>query len=304
MSIYPPAPPTVSGDLTTINRFLSSPAAVTQRLRELTMQRFIADFLLAERTPAPSGTIQVESFEPLYLATDPRPVNPGSEYPRGSETRPTTTLASVTKWGQELPLTDEAISRYRTNSVDRVLRKLANNTVRTVDTTTLAVVAAAVTQTQAAVASWATTATARPFLDIMLAKAVIDTRDEGFVADTVVLTPILFARLADLVTNILPREGGDGVVATGNIPEFAGLTFVTSTRLPVSSQPLVCDRQLLGGMAFEDVASPEWDGSSATGPEVRVRRDPTGNDQWLLGSRRVVVPYVVEPGAGVFITGA
>ena len=47
--IYPPAPPTLSGDILTISRFLNSPALVQRRLRTIAEARFISDAILTGR---------------------------------------------------------------------------------------------------------------------------------------------------------------------------------------------------------------------------------------------------------------
>src|SRR5438445_16076 len=46
---YPPAAPTLSGDVISISRFLQNPTLVARRLRTLLEQRYIADVLLQGR---------------------------------------------------------------------------------------------------------------------------------------------------------------------------------------------------------------------------------------------------------------
>ena len=45
--LYPPAQPSISGDVVTISRFLNNPTLVARRLRTLAEQRFISDVLLS-----------------------------------------------------------------------------------------------------------------------------------------------------------------------------------------------------------------------------------------------------------------
>jgi hypothetical protein len=52
---YPPAAPTLSGDVETISRFLNSPTLVARRLRTLAEQRYIADTLLSGRSRCPAA---------------------------------------------------------------------------------------------------------------------------------------------------------------------------------------------------------------------------------------------------------
>jgi hypothetical protein len=70
----------------------------------------------------------------------------------------------------------------------------------------------------------------------------------------------------------------------------------------MSSNPLFVDREQLGGMADEDLGSPEFSSASAFNVEVSsIRKGDL--DKYVLRARRVVVPVVTEPLAGVTITG-
>src|SRR3954454_6745327 len=152
--LYPPTGPTLSGDVLTINRFLASPTAVSRRLRTLADQRFLAAVILTGRIEASGGAIAYEQSETIYSDRVPTPVSPGGEYERALAVGGPATLAKVTKYGQDIPLADEAIGRQPSSSVNRVLTKLVNRCVNYVDTLSLAAIAAAVTQTQAASAVW------------------------------------------------------------------------------------------------------------------------------------------------------
>jgi hypothetical protein len=131
--IYPPAAPTISGDTLTISRFLNSPAAVQRRLRTLTEQRFIADVLLSGRFKVSGGSILYEQSESIFTAKAPEAVAPGAEYPRSSASPGVAALAAVTKWGQDVPVTDEQIGRYGGRAAEVVLIKIANQIIKQVD---------------------------------------------------------------------------------------------------------------------------------------------------------------------------
>jgi hypothetical protein len=74
---YPPAAPTISGDVVTISRFLNNPTLIARRLRTLLEQRFIADALLKGRFNVEGGAVQYETGESIYTNDNPRFVAPG-----------------------------------------------------------------------------------------------------------------------------------------------------------------------------------------------------------------------------------
>lgn len=300
--IYPPAPPTISGDLITISRFLNSPALVQRRLRTLAEQRFIADVLLSQRFEASGGSILYEQNESLFTDTAPEGVHAGAQYPRSKATPGPAALASVTKWGQDVPVTDEHIKRYGRAAVDKSLIKVRNYLVKQVDTVSLAAIAAAVTQSVNATAAW--NAAGRDILlDIQLAVAEVVNNDMGFDPDTLVTTDEGYARItADpAIISGLAREGGNVPTAAGDIPVIGGLRILASNNLPTGVKAMVVDSAMLGGLAYERLESPEYNGDPANGIESWSRRDPDANDQWLVRGRRPVVPVVTEPDAACLI---
>jgi hypothetical protein len=145
---YPPAAPTLSGDIVSISRFLNTPTAVARRLRTIAEQRFIADALLTGRIEGSS--ILYETDEPIYTSRAPEIVAPGGQYPRSLAPTGTAAVANPVKWGQEVPVTDEEVGRFRMDAVERNLQKIVNYLVYTIDSTALAVIASTVSQSIAA----------------------------------------------------------------------------------------------------------------------------------------------------------
>jgi hypothetical protein len=133
---------------------------VQRRLRTLADQRFRRRRHPHRAIEASGGAISYEQSETIYTDRAPSPVAPGGEYERALALGGTAALAKVTKYGQDVKLTDEAIGRQPASSTNRVLTKIVNRCVNYVDTISLAAIAAAVTQTQAA-AAWNTGATER-----------------------------------------------------------------------------------------------------------------------------------------------
>jgi hypothetical protein len=303
--IYPPAAPTISGDVLTISRFLDNPTAVSRRLRTLAENRFIADVLLTGRYQVSGGSLLYEQTESIYTNKAPEVVNPGAEYPRSPATPGPAAVASVSKWGQDVPVTDEHVGRYGRRAVDVALIKIVNYIVRQVDSISLAAISAATTQTAAATAAWTSAGSADPLLDLMLAKAAIQANDQGYDADTAVMSDASYARLIanQKIIAGLGREGNGSVTITGDQLTIAGLRILATNNLPVAGTVFVLDSSMLGGIGFERIPSPEYTGDPQNGVESWSRRDPSANDQWIVRGRRPVVPVVQEPGAAYKITG-
>jgi hypothetical protein len=302
--IYPPAAPTISGDTLTISRFLDSPTAVSRRLRTLAENRFIADVLLTGRYQVAGGSLLYEQAESMYTNKAPEVVNPGAEYPRSPATPGPAAVASVSKWGQDVPVTDEHIGRYGRRAVDVALTKIINYIVRQVDSICLAAISAGVTQTAAAAFAW-NNASADPLLDLMLAKAAIMSQDQGYDADTAVMSDTMYARLIanQKIIAGLGREGNGSVTIQGEQLTIAGLRILATNNLPVAGTVFVLDSAMLGGIGYERIPSPEYQGDPLNGVESWSRRDPAANDQWIVRGRRPVVPVVQEPNAAFKITG-
>jgi hypothetical protein len=303
--IYPPAPPTMTGDVITISRFLGNPAAVARRLRTLAENRFISDVLLAGRYPVSAGSIQYETGESIFTAKAPEVVNAGAEYPRSPAAPGTAAMASTSKWGQDVPVTDEHIGRYGRRAVDVAMLKIVNYLVKQVDSVCLTAIAAAVTANAAVTGIWTTPASADPLLDLMKAKAAIVALDQGYDPDTVVMTDTAYAYLVanQKIISGLQRESDTNITMTGNVLTIAGLRILPTNNLPVAGNAFVLDSTMLGGIAYERIPSPEYTGDPANGVESWSRRDPAANDQWIVRGRRPVVPIIQEAGAGYKITG-
>ena len=301
---YPAPPPTITGDLITISRFLSNPTLVQRRIRELALNRFISDMLLTGRYEVSGGSLLYEQSESQYTDRPPEAVAPGANYPRASATPGPAALAAITKWGEDTPITDEHIKRFGRRAMDVGLKKVVNYIIRQIDAIGLAAIAAAVTATQAATAVWTNTSTNNILLDLMLAQAKVVALDQGYEPNVIVTTDEGYARIVadQKIISGVTREGRNAPTLSGDIPEIGGLNIFGTNNLPAGVKALVVDTNMLGGLAYERLESPEYQGDPANGVESWVRRDPQANDQWLARGRRPVVPVVQEPGAGCVVT--
>ena len=300
---YPPAAPTIAGDIVTINRFLNSPTLVARRLRTILEQRYIADALLTGRYTVSGGAIQYETGESIFTDDDPKAVAPGAEYPLTPAGTGVASIAKTVKWGQDAIVTDEAISRQNFQPVDRALTKLANRNIKYVDSVALSAIASTVTQTTAAGNSWTTAAAKQILLDVAAAKAKIRSLNQGYEPDTVVVSDLAWAYAFAAFTDggFLPREQGNPL-ATGTFPVLDGMRWLVTPNLPTPGTALILDSTQLGGMADEDLGGTGYASAGGVGVQVKTIRNDDA-DQWRLRARRVTVPVVIEPGAAYKVTG-
>lgn len=303
MATYPPAAPTISGDVESVNRFLNSPALVSRRMRTLADQRYIADVLLPGRETTTSGAFEVEGADPLFTNDNPRAVAPGSDYPLTSHADAPASIVKTVKWGQDEEITDESIARRKMRAVDRAFLKLVNQNVKYVDSVALAAIASAVTQTTAVTASFNTATGAQMLKDILRARANIIALNQGYDPTLVVLDDLTFANAfaAFLSAGLLPREAGNPL-ASGVWPEIDGMTFLSTPNLPTAGTILVADPAALGAMGDENLGG-GYSGRGPQGVEGKTIRDEK-KDTWFARVRRVTVPLIEEAAAAWKLTGA
>jgi hypothetical protein len=301
---YPASPPTLSGDLETISRFLQSPTQIRRRLRDYRDLRFVADQLLTQRFNTSGGAALYELSEPFVTDRPVEAVSSGAEYPFANMPTGTAGIAAVSKWGQKVRVTDDEIARnvYAGQSVDRALRKTVNSIIAQVDGVAMSAISSAVTTTQAASAAWSS-ATPKILLDILLAKKAVYAKNLGYKPDTLLVddTHYAYAMSDQSITNALRRETTDNPVYTGAIEIIAGLTIVVSPSA-VAANPYVLDSTQLGGMADEMDGAPGYAMDQLAVQVKSIRLD--ANDAWDLQGRRKTVPIVQEPGSACEITGA
>jgi hypothetical protein len=301
---YPAAPPTLSNDLLTISRFLENPTNLRRRLRTFRDLRFISDQILTQRFVSQGGAVLYELSEPMETNRPVEAVGPGSEYPKASVDNGTAGLASVSKWGQATDLTDEEVKRhvYGGELVDRKLRKVVNTVIHQVDNVTMSAINSAVTADFDVVAdgggAW-DGATPKILRDILMAKAEVVGLNQGYLPDILVVNDLQYAILMsdEKITNALQRETSTSPVYTGEIERVAGLTILTS---PTITDPLVADSQQLGGMADETQVSPGYAIGDLAVETKAIRIEK--RDMWELQGRRLTVPVVQEPGAGITLS--
>lgn len=309
MPVNPPAAPTLSGDLLTIHRLLQSPTQIERRLRTLADMRFVADKILPQRFRSAGGAVLYEVSEPITTTRPVQAVSPGSGYPYAPALDGAAALAAVQNWGQATRLTDAAIKRRARggDELDRVLRKVLNTVITKIDTIAIAAVASAVTATVDADTyggAW-NGSTPNILRTLEAAKAAIVDLDMGYVPDTLLLSSEMYAIMVsdEKVNNLRRRETTDNPIYGGEIEMIDDLVVVKApaTRLP-SADVWVLDSSQLGGMADETEADPGYV-VAEMGVQVQTERVAKA-DAWDVWGRRITVPVIQEPGAGVRIVDA
>jgi hypothetical protein len=300
---FPAPPPTLSGDLETISRFLQSPASIQRRLRDYRDLRFIADQVLTQRFRSQGGAVLYQQSEPFVTDRAVQSIAPGSVYPYANLPTGTAAIAAIQKWGQKVLLTDEEITRnaYADRAMDRTLRKVVNSIIKQVDGIAMSAVFSAVTANVAASAAW-NAATPSFLRDALRGKAAIVALNLGYQPDTWLMndTQYAYAMSDTVITNALRRETSQNPVYTGRMESVAGLNIIVSPSVAAGGS-WILDSTQLGGMADEMDGAPGYGVSDLAVQVKSVRLD--SNDAWDLQGRRKTVPVVQEPGAAVQITG-
>ncbi|WP_336642332.1 phage major capsid protein [Microbacterium sp. MMO-56] len=297
---YPVKHPT--GTLTTaqLHALLQNNKVIAKRVADLSKMKFIADWLLQGRFDATGGGIFYATGEPVFAADNPEAVSPLGEYPLVVLEDGTVVAAKTDKWGLDTMISDEKIARQGRVYVDRGILRVTNTVIRFIDQVAMAVIASRVSSTFNS-AAWATAGAAvESLLTIQAERAALGL---GLELDTIVLRPSQYAKVIGMLIDdkSLPRESGETAIK-GNLPVDAlGLTWATTPNFQ-GANPLLIDRDQLGGMADEKLGGPNYASAGDFGVEVKSIRDEDA-EGYKVRARRVTVPVVTEPLAGVQLTG-
>ncbi|RFZ11190.1 hypothetical protein DSM43518_02030 [Mycobacterium marinum] len=311
MPQYPPDPPSLSGDVLSINRFLKDTPWVARALRSVADEMFVADKLLTGQLWTESGSIGYEtSGESIYADRAPKAVPPGGEYPVTPISTGPASTADTVKWGNDTLLTDEDISRQKYDVVRRSFRKLMNSHIQTIDSVGLSAITSSVTQNTDAIASWKAASGVKILRDLMRAATSLIKLKQGYMPNAVFVEPDVFANVVsdDDLMKLLPREY-PGVNSTPVrqglnsmlMRQIGGFTFITSPNAPSTGKALLADTTVLGAFVDERLSSPDYV-QAENGLQVQSIRDKD-TDGWRIRARRMTVPVVLEPAAGWLING-
>ena len=129
-------------------------------------------------------------------------------------------------------------------------------------------------------------------------------QNKGYAANVVAMTPTAFVYAISraAVLNYMPREDANNVIATGNMAQIAGVTYLKTTNMPSGISAIVADSTMLGSLAWERIGGgyngdPNPD-SGTSGVESKRYREED-KDGVTVQARLVRAPMIVEPGAAV-----
>jgi len=164
----------------------------------------------------------------------------------------------------------------------------------------LAAITSKVTATIAASAVWNTGTPGKVIIkDVLRAQAQAKMLKQGFNIDTVVLPADDYAVVMPEIFDFLQR-------GSGTMPDLLNVAWLSTSDANFTN-PLLLDRQRLGGIGREDIPSPEYRqvpdlNGINIGIELATLREPRA-DKTRLQARFPHVPVIVNPSAGLFITG-
>ena len=281
--------------------FLKSPTMVAKRFSEiLDAQEFIGLALLTGSYGMEGGVIAVPKNEVIRTDRSAETVAPGAEYKMTPLNKEQYDLYMAAKRGIATEVTDEEVGRSKMTPVEDALQLLKNELTFDANSLALAAITSKVTNTIAATANWTTGKII--IKDVLRAKAQVRALKLGFNIDTVVLPEDDYAAVIPELLDYLER----GQIAGSGFPNILDIDWLATADANFTN-PLLVDRKRLGGIGREDIPSPEYrkvpDARGVNiGIEIASIREPKG-DKTRLQARFPHVPLVVNPGAGVFVTG-
>jgi hypothetical protein len=298
----------------TLDAYLKTPRIISRDLTALAVQNFVADRVFTRGTPeqVAGGNAVFQKSESIYLDStrDFEEIGVRSKFPRAGWSEDLFT-AAVHQYGLEVPISYLSIRRNARDIAARALKKLANNSVKFIDTKMFVVMNAEVTagnaQTTAATATWAG-GSAKILKDFANARLLINKADQGYNMDTVLLSN---DDLATLVTDpgilsVLARESGNQA-STGEVSQILGIRQIIGTNRLAQGTAWFLEAGTVGTIADEQPDPQE--GYAAYDPgadsaQLWVRTyDDVDNSQWVIRCMRSPAMWIAEPKALVKMTG-
>lgn len=279
--------------------FLKQPTLVARRLGEiLTAQQFIGNYLLAGRYIVQGGAIAIPVNEVIRTDRGAEIVAPGGEYKLTTLSQEEYEFYAAAKEGLATEVTDEQIGRLQRQPIDDALLYLQTELVFSANDMALGVIRSSITNTRVAGGAW--TNGKQIFKDALGVQAAVRAQKLGYNIDTVVLPGSQYADVIPELLDILPDN--DDTARTGAFPTIAGITWISDDGDDLTD-PLFLDRRRLGGIARENIPSPEYSPvGNDTGVEVMTERIAT-REKTHVQARNAHVPLVTNPLAAFYLTG-
>lgn len=300
MKTYPFTPSQLAAaSATDLIAFIQSPTLVARRLSEiLSAQQFLGLFLLSGRYSITGGALAVPANEKIRTDRRATTVAPGAEYTLTPLSSEQYEVYTAQKQGIATEITDEEVKRSLRQPIDDALLFLQTELVFDSNDLALGVIQSSVSQSVTAGAAW--TNGKQILKDALRVQAAARRLKLGYAIDTVVLNGEQYAEIVPELLDVLPDN--DDTALTGDFPTISGITWVSSDD-DGFSDPLFLDRRRLGGIAREQIPSPEYrQVGGDTGVEIASIREPKA-DKTRLQARNPHVPVVTNPLAGFYLTG-
>jgi hypothetical protein len=309
-----PAAPSLSGSTLSLDVYLNSPKYYARLAADIANTRPVGGILLKGRVDVTgSGSLLFDSIDGLFADNVAEVVDQLGDYPLVTTGNGTPSVAATIKNGLATEFSDELAKRGRFDELTRKTNKLNNSVNKLFDTTCMTAIGSAVTATSAATATF-DNASGNGFRDVQVAAAkVMEAGDAIGVAynpDVVACRPLIFAYLVEQLVRLGALDKQAALVANATGIAFSagdGMTYIrTSATFGSGTKVLVADSSMLGGIATEDLGG-GYDqvdtGDGALNTETKVIREDK-RDGWHIQSRKVAVPFITDPAAGIWVTGA
>lgn len=284
--------------------FLKSPTQIARRFAEiLADHNFLSHYLLRGKYTMQGGALLVSTDNTATGGTT-ETVAPGAEYPLLALPADTATLIAALKKGLATEVTDEEVGRLAQDPIERAIQLLAGQAVFDFDSAAMSAIVSSITGTYA---SGAWSSATNIVTAIETGKAQFGALHKGYSATSVVLTGTQWAAIAAPLLSILPREQANPLL-NGGVPNIQGVDWVASNDLPAGWVPTLFDANNLGGIAHENIPSPEYVALSSiadkNGSNVEIARirEPK-NDTTRIQLRKADVPVIRNLDAGIKFTG-
>lgn len=311
MASHPFAAPTVNPDGSiSVARYLKEPTRITRMVEDLTLGKFLSDYLFGPG-PKPSGGAIVydevvapdEASKYLQGGQDVQEIAPSGQFPRfETSDEETAKVAKVAKYGGEVEIAWEAKTRNDTRAFARDITRLSNTIVKKINTRAIetldAALAAHPSQVTNAAAlgfeSWADIAaksggiqtgmngtfavTKRPDALFAAVQLQADVQDMGVEYNILLANPIQAGQLREIYGRDLAE-----------ILREAGLTLIKTNRVPNGTAYFAQQGQV-GGIGLEQPLA------TRTYTEDRHQRD-------VVQSSVIPVFYVDNPTAVLKVEG-
>lgn len=312
MSTGSPNAPTLSGTTLSIDTYLNNPKYYARLAADYATMRPVGGLLLKGRVDVTgSGSLLFEALDSLFADADPEVVAQLGDYPLVKTSNGDPSIAATVKNGLSTEFSDELAARSRFDELARKTRMLVNSIARLFDTTCTAAISSSVTATTAATATF-DNASGNGFRDIQVARAKIEEAGDAigvaYTPDVVACRPLIFAYVVEQLVRIGALQKADALVANATGIAYSaadGMTYLrTSSTFGSGTKVFVADSSALGGIAYENLGGGYTKvGTDPLDTEVKVIREEK-RDGWHIQGRKVAVPFVTDPAAGIWITGA